>query len=198
MAVSKSVRAFALVAAVGLLAAGCGGGTKTVVETTTVVKTTTVHEVSTTTTTSASGANACTGDAMSGTFDVVPGSPGAGTIVYTLTVKNTSPVACYVSGLPSVHLIGANGADLPTSVVPEQPGTATAAKITLQPGGTASADARFSPDVPGTGDQTGGQCQPKAVKLRVAFGGAPLDVVVSPATSVCEKGQLQFRVFKAS
>jgi hypothetical protein len=97
-----------------------------------------------------------------------------------------------------VQLLGANGADLPTHVVPAQQGLDSSAKITLQPDGSASADARFSPDVNGTGDSTTGQCQPKSVKLRVAFGGAPLDVAVNPATSVCEQGQLQFKTFTAS
>ena len=199
MGVSQSVRAFVVVGAVALLAAGCGG-TKTVTQTTTVTKTVTVHETTTvaTTTGGASAANACTGDAMSGTFNAVPGSAGAGTIVYRLAVTNTSPVACYVTGLPQVQLIGANGADLPTQVVPEQQGLNASAKITLQPNGSASADARFSPDVNGTGDATSGACQPKSVKMRVAFGGAPLDVAISPPTSVCERGQLQFKLFSAS
>jgi hypothetical protein len=188
------VRAFVLVGALALLAAGCGG-TKTVTDTTTVTKTVTVHETTTVAATTTETANACTGDAMSGTFTVVPGSAGAGQISYRLTVTNTSPVACYVSGLPQVQLLGANGADLPTSVVPEQPGLATGAKIVLQPNASASAEARFSPDVNGTGDSTTGQCQPKSVTLRAAFGGAPLDVAVKPPTPVCEQGQLRFKLF---
>lgn len=192
------MKAFVLLGAVALLAAGCGG-TKTVTDTTTVTHTVTVHETTSVTTTGgASAANACTGDAMSGTFKAVPGSAGAGTIVYRLSVTNTSPVACYVSGLPQVQLLGANGSDLPTHVVPEQQGLDTSAKIVLQPNGSATADARFSPDVNGTGDSTTGQCQPKSVTMRVAFGGAPLDVAVNPATSVCEQGQLQFKIFSAS
>jgi Protein of unknown function (DUF4232) len=192
------VKAFVLVGAVALLATGCGG-TKTVTDTTTVTHTVTVHETTTVTTTGGtSAANACTGDAMSGTFKAVPGSPGAGTIVYRLRVTNTSPVSCYVAGLPQVQLLGANGSDLPTHVVPEQQGLDTSAKIVLQPNGSASADARFSPDVNGTGDSTTGQCQPKSVTMRVAFGGAPLDVAVNPPTPVCEQGQLQFKLFSAS
>jgi hypothetical protein len=196
------VRAFVFVGVLGaaaLLAAGCGG-TKTVTDTTTVTHTVTVHETTTVTTTGdgTNAANACTGDAMSGTFKVVPGSAGAGTIVYRLRVTNTSPVACYVSGLPDVQLRGSNGADLPTQVVPEQQGQDTSARITLQPNASASADARFSPDVNGTGDSTSGQCQPKAVTMRVGFGGAPLDVDVSPPTPVCERGQLQFKIFSLS
>lgn len=197
------MKAFILAAGAAfvLLAAGCGGGTKTitttVVQTTTVVRTTTV-QVTTGTNTVGGGVNACTGDAMSGTFNVVPGSAGAGQIVYRLNVRNTSPVACSVSGLPDAQLVGANGADLPTHVVPEQPGSATAARITLAPNGLATADARFSPDVTGTGDSTTGPCQPQAVTLRVGFGGAPLDITIRPPTSVCEQGRLQFTVFSAA
>ncbi len=135
---------------------------------------------------------------MGWTLNGVPGRAGAGQISYRLTVTNTSPVACYVSGLPQVQLIGANGADLPTSVVADQPGTGAAAKIVLQPSASAFAEARFSPDVNGTGDATSGPCQPKSVTLRVSFGGAPLDVAVKPPTSVCERGQLRFKLFSAS
>ncbi|HEY2374196.1 MAG TPA: DUF4232 domain-containing protein [Gaiellaceae bacterium] len=193
------MKAFIFGGALALVAAGCGG-TKTITETTTVTHTVTVHETTTvaTTTGGANAANACTGDAMSGTFNAVPGSAGAGTIVYRLRVTNTSPVACYVSGLPDVQLRGSNGADLPTDVVPVQQGLDTSARLTLQPNASASADARFSPDVNGTGDSTTGQCQPKSVTMRVGFGGAPLDVDLSPPTPVCERGQLQFKLFSAS
>jgi len=178
------------------VAAGCGG-TKTVTETqtATVVQTTTVR-VTTQETTPAT--TACTGDAMTGTFTEIPGSPGAGQISYRLRVKNASPVACFVSGLPSVQLLAQGGADLPTNARAAQPGTATAARIVLQPGSAASADARFSPDVNGVGDQTNGQCQPKAVTLRVALGGAPLDAPITPPTSVCERGTLSFSLFSAA
>jgi hypothetical protein len=176
------------------VAAGCGG-TKTVTETTTVVQTTTVRVTTQETT---SSPTACTGDAMTGTFTGIAGSAGAGQISYRLRVKNASPVACFVSGLPNVQLLAAGGADLPTNAQPAQPGTATAARIVLQPGAVASAEARFSPDVNGTGDQTNGPCQPKAVTLRVALGGAPLDAPITPPTSVCEQGSLRFSLFTAA
>jgi len=197
----RPVAVSAVLASVGLAVAGCGGGTvtTTVVQTTTVVRTTTVHEVETSTTASSTtAADACTGDSMSGTFSLVPGSAGAGQVVYRLRVRNDSPVACFVSGFPKVQLLGAGGAELPTSETPDQPGTATAVRVVLAPDAAATADVRFSPDVPGTGDQTGSQCQPKATTLRVALGGAPLDVPVSPPTPVCERGTLQYRVFTAA
>jgi hypothetical protein len=175
--------------------AACGGGTKTVTETTTVVRTTTEQV---TTQQSQSSATACTGDAMSGSFTVIPGSPGAGQISYRLRVKNDSPVACYVSGLPNVQLLDQAGKDLPTNVSPARPGQSTAARIILQPGASATADARFSPDVPGGSEQTDGPCEPKAYTLRVSFAGAPLDVPVSPPTPVCERGTLSFSLFTAA
>ena len=190
-----------LLAVVGSALAGCGGGTRTttVVETTTIVRTTTVHEVQTSTTVSSTTtAEACTGDAMSGSFSLVPGSAGAGQVVYRLRVRNDSPVACFVSGFPKVQLLGQGGVELPTNETPDQPGTGTALRVVLAPNAAATADVRFSPDVPGTGDQTGSQCQPKATTLRVALGGAPLDVPVSPPTPVCERGTLQYRVFTAA
>lgn len=179
------------------MAAGCGG-TKTVTETATVVQTTTVRVTTEQATTTSSAASACTGDAMTGSFAEVPGSPGAGQISYKLTVKNASPVACFVSGLPNAQLLGQGGADLPTNVTAAQPGTATAARIVLQPGDSATATARFSPDVNGVGDNTNGPCQPKAFTLRVALGGAPLDATISPPTSVCEQGSLHFSLYTAT
>ena len=198
----RALLAAVVLAGVGFAVAGCGGGTKTVVETTTVVHTKTfvrtVHVVTGTDTGPAAGANACTGESMSGTFAIVPGSPGAGTVVYRLRVRNDSPVSCFVSGFPKAQLLGQGGTELPTSETPEQAGTGTAPRVVLAPGAAATADVRFSPDVPGTGDQTGSQCQPKATTLRVALGGAPLDVPISPPTSVCERGTLQYRVFTAA
>jgi hypothetical protein len=184
-----------LFAAIVLGTAGCGGGTKTVTETATVVHTTTVRV--TTQESPPSSATACTGDAMSGSFTVIPGSPGAGQISYRLGVKNDSPVACFVSGLPIVQLLNQAGHDLPTNAQPAQAGQATAAHIILQPGASAVADARFSPDVPGGSEQTDGPCEPKAYTLRVSLAGAPLDVPVTPPTPVCERGTLSFSLYTA-
>ncbi len=95
------------------------------------MQTTTVR-VTTQETTVERAANACTGDAMTGTFAAIPGSAGAGQIAYQLRVKNASPVACFVSGLPNVQLLAQGGADLPTNGHSRRsPGTATAARIVL-------------------------------------------------------------------
>lgn len=198
VAKSQSVRrALAALAVVGL--AGCGG-TKTVTVTNTVthVRTVTVTVTRPTTTAVKPASSACSGNELSGTFAVVPGSAGAGHIVYRLTVKNTSSSACYVTGLPQVQLLGTTGNALPTSVSAGQPGAGTAAKISLQPGHSATADAQFSPDVNGTGDSTSGQCQPTATVLRVtAPGGGTVDASIQPPTPVCEKGTLNFKLFSA-
>jgi hypothetical protein len=193
--VAENMRAspFLLGVVVLLAVAGCGGGTKTVTET--VVRTTTVRV---TTQETPAAATACTGDAMSGSVSVIPGSPAAGQISYRLRVTNDSPVACFVTGLPIVQLVDQVGHDLPTNAQPALPGTATAARIILQPGASASADARFSPDVPGGSEQTDGPCEPKAYTLRVSLAGAPLDVQTAPPTPVCERGTLSFSLYTAA
>ncbi|HEX5448725.1 MAG TPA: DUF4232 domain-containing protein, partial [Gaiellaceae bacterium] len=47
----------------------------------------------------------CTGAQLRPTFKVVPGSAGAGNIVYRLVVNNKSSSACSVTGLPHVTLL---------------------------------------------------------------------------------------------
>lgn len=163
------------------------------------MRTVTTTEPATATTSTASAASACTGTQLSATFDLVPGSGGAGQVAYALTLKNTSQTGCWVSGLPQVELLGSSGNPLPTRVSPAQPGTATAAKIDLKPGATASARAQFSPDVSGQGDATSGPCQPTAHTLRVtADGGGTVDAPVAPPTSVCERGTLNFDLLAAA
>jgi Protein of unknown function (DUF4232) len=176
-------------AAVGLLA-GCGGTlTVTVTETVALTVTATTPSVP-----------ACSAGQLGGIFAGVPGSAGAGQISYRLTLTNTSNGRCYVSGLPSVQLIDAQGGNLPTSVTAAQPGQATAAKIVLQPRSSAVSEARFSPDVPGPGEGQANQpCEPVAHQLQVTpNGGGTLVVPVSPPTSVCEHGSLRMAVLSAA
>jgi hypothetical protein len=190
-------RGLLLVAVLAL--AGCGG-TKTVTVTNTVthVRTVTTSPKPATTTTVQPATAACSADSLRGAFAVIEGSAGAGHISYRLTLTNTGSSPCFVSGIPQVQLLGTTGGALPTSVSAAQPGTATAAKVSLQPGRTAHADARFSPDVNGTGDNAPGQCQPTATVLRVsAPGGGTLDAPIQPPTPVCERGSLQFTVYSA-
>ena len=71
--------------------------------------------------------------------------------------------------------------------------------VPLQPGGTASLTARFSPDVPGVGEQHPGACEATAYKLRVTpSAGGTATVAITPPTPVCEKGRLQLTAFTAA
>ena len=141
---------------------------------------------------------ACRGAELGGSFRGVPGSAGAGQITYRLRLTNTSSAACWVSGIPQLRLLGARGRALPTNVSPAQPGTATVAKIELLPGRSARADARFSPDVPGPGEQTVGACEPAALRLRVTIRASSATVPVSPPTAVCEHGSLRMSLLSAA
>lgn len=187
-------------AAVGLLvvpllvvAAGCGSGANTAVTVTSTRTVTTTHTV---TKQSAPSAPACTGDQLSASFDVVPGSAGAGQVEYVLTVQNTSQTHCFVSGLPQVKLLGADGSPLPTHPVAAQ--QTPAPKVELGPGDSARAQVRLSPDVSGTGDAPSGPCQPKAQTLQVTpNGGGTTMGPVTPPTSVCEQGTLELEAYSS-
>ena len=176
-----------LSAAVGLAAAGCGG-TKTVTVTQTVTRTTT-HTV--TTTPAQPTAAPCSASELTGTFAEIPGSPGAGQISYSLRLTNESSSQCFVSGLPAGQLLDRSGAVLPTNISPARPGIGSAARIVVEPGRAATAEARFSPDVPGSTEGEG-QCEPKSYTLRVSIGGGTVDAPVEPPTPVCERGSLNF------
>jgi len=184
-----------LAAALVLVVAACGGTktvTVTITQTSTVVQTLTAGP-----TTSTTSASACSASDLSGSFDEVQGSAGAGQITYRLTVKNPASSPCSVQGIPDVLLLGTSGVALPTSPSAE-PGQGPGTNVVLQPGDSAGADARFSPDVNGTGDNQQGKCQPTATVLRVTIGGGSLHAPVQPPTSVCERGSLHFRPFTSS
>jgi hypothetical protein len=138
---------------------------------------------------------ACHAAALAGSFAAVPDSEGAGNIVYRLRLTNTSSQACVLIGIPRLTLLDAKGKPLPTNIRADVAGSdALTAHLTLPPHKSVTADARFSPDVPGPGEQTTGRCEPVAAELRVtAPGGGNLVARISPPTSVCEHGQLSFR-----
>lgn len=132
---------------------------------------------------------ACKAKSLTGKFIYVPNSLGAGNELYTLQLRNASKSTCFVSGIPGLRLIGKTGKPLPTHAVPLHPGALTAVKVTLKPGGYAAATARFSPDVPGTGEGHPGNCEPVAYKIRISpSGGGSLVGRVTPPTPVCEHG----------
>jgi hypothetical protein len=142
------------------------------------------------------GVARCAGNQLAGRFAVVYGSAGAGNIVYKLTLKNTSAATCAVTGLPQGLLLGKTKAKLATHVRAARPNQLTAILVTLAPGASTFATARFSPDVPGTGEGTIGQCEPKAYWFRVrAPGGGSTTVKVLPPTPVCEHGALSFTAY---
>jgi uncharacterized protein DUF4232 len=138
----------------------------------------------------------CTAARLTGTFAVVPGSAGAGNIVYALHLKNTSRTACTVTGIPGLTLLGRHGRKLPTHPSPAHRGALTAVLVTLAPGRSAKATARFSPDVPGVGEPVSGrQCEPVAYTLLVhPNGGGTLRAPIRPPTSVCEHGGMSWSV----
>jgi len=141
--------------------------------------------------------SSCTGSQLAGTFKAVPGSAGAGNISYALVLKNVSAKECVVSGLPQGRLLNKAGKPLPTRVRAAFPGALTAILVRLAPGKTTRATARFSPDVPGTGEPVAGRnCEPVSYWFRVTGqGGGTTRVKLSPATPVCEHGQLLFSAY---
>ena len=138
----------------------------------------------------------CTAARLSGVFTVVPGSAGAGNIVYALRLKNTSSAPCTLTGIPGVVLLARRGTKLPTRPFPAHPGALTAVLVTLQPAQSARATARFSPDVPGPGEPVSGRrCEPVAYTLLVRpNGGGTLRAPIRPPTSVCEHGGMTWQV----
>jgi hypothetical protein len=192
-------RALVIGAALAVLAAGCGSTkTVTVTQTVTTVKTvtTTTPATTSTTTTQPAAANPCSGDDLQGSFSVVPGSAGAGQISYELRLTNTSAAACSVSGVPVATLLDKTEGALPTRVS-TAPGGGSG-PVVLQPGDSAKAEARFSPDVPGTGEQQTGPCERTAYFIRVAAASGTVNAAISPPTPVCEHGSLSFSAFTAA
>ena len=142
--------------------------------------------------------SSCRASQLSPRFTYVPGSAGAGNVVYQLTVTNRSSSLCAITGLPAVKLLGRTGNPLPTHVKPVfRPGL-TAVLVRLAPGGSAKATARFSPDVSGPGEPVSGRrCEPVSYWLRLtAPGGGVTKAAVRPATPVCEHGTLQMTVYQ--
>lgn len=134
----------------------------------------------------------CRSGELSGRFAVVPGSAGAGNIVYALQVKNVSGTVCSVTGLPHMQLLSAAGKPLPTEAMSAHIGMGTAVIVVLAKGESAWSSARFSPDVPGPKEQAGGPCEPVATKVRVTVGtaSARLTAPIVPPTRVCVSGHM--------
>jgi hypothetical protein len=141
----------------------------------------------------------CTGGQLAGRFAAVYGSAGAGNISYKLVLENVSARSCTVTGLPQGQLLGKTKRKLPTHVRAAHPGQLTAILVTLRPRESTYATARFSPDVPGPGEQGIGACEPKAYWFRVtAPGGGTTAAKVLPPTPVCEHGTMSFSAYSRS
>jgi hypothetical protein len=140
----------------------------------------------------------CKGADLAGSFTVVRGSAGAGSITYLLRLANRSSAQCFISGLPVVGLLDLHGKRLPTHERPAAPGAGTAVIVRLSPGDATTATARFSPDVPGPGEPVAGRrCERTAYKLRVgARGGGSTVVPIRPATPVCVHGAMSWSLFR--
>jgi hypothetical protein len=145
-----------------------------------------------TTTGSVSSAKPCQGTDLAATFALIPNSAGAGQIAYTLTVKNSSSTPCSVQGIPRGMLLGATGTELPTNV---RASGGAGKTVVLPPGASATAQARFSPDVAGVGDSQTGACQPVAHTFQLIAAGGVTEAPIKPPTSVCQRGTLNFEAF---
>lgn len=140
------------------------------------------------------GSQAAGCSALRGGFSVVRGSAGAGNVVYALRLHNRGSQACRLPGLPRLRLLGVGGRTLPTKVVADP--RFKARPFVLKPGGTATAQARFSPDVPGKGEPTLKACEPIARTARVFVPGSSVVVPVYPRTRVCDHGRLSFTPYR--
>ena len=142
---------------------------------------------------------ACNAGQLGGTFSVVPGSAGAGNIVYALRLRNRSTATCFISGMPRLRLLDRRGHALPTHVTPAAPGTATAVIVRLTAGAYASASARFTSDVAAPSERQHGDCEPRAYAIRVGAppGTGTLVARVQPPTPVCQHGGLQVSLLVA-
>ena len=140
------------------------------------------------------GSQAAGCGSLTGTFKGVPNSAGAGNIVYALRLHNAGTTSCLLQGLPQVRLLGATGTPLPTKVLRDP--RFTPKPFVLRPGHTATAQARFTPDVPGPGESTTGACEPVAHTLRVTAGGASVTVPIQRPTRVCVHGRMTFTPYR--
>ena len=143
----------------------------------------------------------CTGPRLAGTFSAIPGSAGAGNIVYALRVRLVSGPSCFVSGLPGLRLLDRLGRPLPTHVTPAFRQGLTAVRVVLSAGRGAKATARFSPDVPGPGEPVAGRkCERTSYSVRVTPtpGKGTFVARVRPPTPVCEHGGMQVSAFRTA
>ncbi|NUP46470.1 MAG: DUF4232 domain-containing protein [Catenulispora sp.] len=125
---------------------------------------------------------------------MVPGSEGAGHVAADISLQNTSNHSCTVTGYPGIQQLASDEHPLPTNVV-RFPTTVTT--VTVAPGGWVHSEIRYSPNIPGEGEPTTGNCEPETVHALAQLPGdskwAKVTVVVP--TTVCEKGTVEAKPF---
>ncbi|MGI8493486.1 MAG: DUF4232 domain-containing protein [Acidimicrobiales bacterium] len=133
---------------------------------------------------------------MTATFTIIPGSAGAGHVEGRIVLVNVGTNPCRTGGYVGVQLLGASDTPLPTKVVRDTGTPVTT--IVVPAGGAASALVRFSPDVPGPGDNPGPSCQPVASGSEITPPNDTSFVIAhGPQSSVCEQGTLEVRALQA-
>lgn len=140
---------------------------------------------------------------LSASFTAVPGSAGAGNISYNLRLTNKTTHLCTIYGFPGMLLLDAQRRPLPTNVVWDS--LVAKRLVWLIPNASAASTVRFSPDVPGSGDNgtaAPGQkwtCEPTAYNIEVTPPDETTQLVtgVVPPTPVCERGTMQTSAFIA-
>jgi hypothetical protein len=138
----------------------------------------------------------CAGHDLTSVFAAIPGSAGAGHIEYSLRLNNISSHGCVVKGLPRLHLLDVHGRLLPTAVRVADPVELPGVQDVISAHWWGNyGNARFSPDVPGVGEQHIGPCEPVAHRLRIKLpSGGSLTAPIKPPTSVCEHGSISLTV----
>jgi hypothetical protein len=132
----------------GLSAAACGAGPSSTATSTPAPAGTTAAPSSPTTTSAPAALARCHAAGLSASVEGTAGA--AGTIELTVQLRNSATAACVVEGYPGLQLVGADGTELPTSVVRggSFPFTAMApTSVTLSPGASAFFNVAYS-DVP--------------------------------------------------
>ncbi len=145
-------------------------------------------------TTAASGGQ-CLAATLSGSFTIILGSAGAGHVSARVVLTNTGTATCRTGGYVGMQLLGAGGTHLPTTVVRDAALAVTA--LTMTPGSSVSAVARFSPDIPGPADTQTGPCQPVAASTLVTPPNDTHQIVAhGPGSSVCESGTIDMQALQ--
>ena len=144
-----------------------------------------------------SSARVCVGGDLAAAFSLEPGSMGAGNVVYRLRLTNVSSAACVLNTPLRFLLFDLHGVALPTHVTVTNAGKPAWGVIAAHRP-VLYAKGRFSPDVPGVGEQERGPCEPVARRLRVTLpAGSHVTAAITPTTRVCERGSISLTVVPA-